>query len=146
MRPPQAIADTYNVDGALVELGDERPAEPGEHPADGATAFTVALRSVETGEPVFWTAYTVGPAIQDAPSAKDALWSLASDALAVLGAPTDSLAITDPDVREAINEFAHEYGYEDLDDALDAYAACVKTRRAFEELGLDPAELYEDLE
>lgn len=145
--------DTFSTEGVTAALTNERVATPAEHRANGAIAYTVSLYEGEEigGEPVFSTTYTIGPGISEA-RARNALWALAGDALAVQNLPAelpeDPTDLSDPEVREAIQEFSLELGYStgDLSDALDAFTACVETLEAFNELGLDAANLYDRLD
>lgn len=141
--------DTFTAGGLTAVLTDERMAEPEEHPAEGALAYTVKLYPEGDQEALLLsTTYTAGPGIDEPGDAKSALWSLAGDAYAayISDAPTDDTDLTNPEVRAAVEEFSRGYGYEDTSEAMEAYAACVQTLRAFQQAGSDPADLYERLD
>lgn len=149
--------DSFTAGGLTAVLTDERAAEKGEHPAPGATAFTVELYTEEAwdpdnpravADPLRSVTYTAGPGITDPGDAKAALWSLAADASAAVmaEAPTDTTDLDDERVREALREFRSHYGYDDSEEGITAYVECVKTLRAFREAGADPHDLYERLD
>lgn len=141
--------DTFTADGITAALSDKRMAEPDEHPAEGAFAYTVTLYPEGDPEGVLLkTTYTAGPGISEPDDAKSALWSLAGDAYAayISDAPLGTTDLTDPEVRKAVEEFKSHYGYEDTSEALEAYSECVQTLRAFRQAGADPNDLYERLD
>lgn len=151
--PEYGVAQFYDDEAGLtVVLTDERMADPDEHPAAGAIAYTAELYAEppERADPLLSTAYTVGPRHEPQADAKGALFSLAGDALAARTAAAprsgDPLDITREEVRDAIEEYARHYGDDDTARVLEHYAAAVEARDAFREAHADPGDLYDRLD
>jgi len=130
-----------------VVLTNERAATEDEAHVAGAIAYDLRLEIVDdAGDATrhLGVTYTAGPAVADPANAERALHSIAMDASAAeviqapgAPAPSDGLDLDDPDVRQALDEYADVYDSPSISDAIRGYRISVKARDAFHAAGLD---------